>query len=210
MTEAIALIQEKTIVKNPVPLPKNKANSTKKNTPLISWEVFERDYLTREDGFKYEWNNGLITKTTAMRPKQWYILTNLEDFIGNLRIQNKTDSRVIHEGDIFLTTGKHKRPDLSVVTTAQIKEARTSNAAIPRLVMEVVSDTDLANDVPTKVKDYFEGGVEMVWYIFHELKTVYIYDSKVNYIISATGSDLCSAESIIEDFVFPAEYLFKE
>ena len=38
-------------------------------TKPILWAYFERKYLSREDGFKYEWLNGTIEKHLAQCTK---------------------------------------------------------------------------------------------------------------------------------------------
>ncbi|MFT4762726.1 MAG: Fe-S cluster biosynthesis and repair protein YggX [Paraglaciecola sp.] len=73
----------------------NKNTKGKKTYEKISWESFQREYLTRKDNFKYEWVNGEIEKTlcfelinaqsdtqpkeiqTATHESQFFILDNL-------------------------------------------------------------------------------------------------------------------------------------
>ena len=43
----------------------------------ISWVEFEKKFLSLEDGFKYEWVNGIVEKTPrAMNQNQYYLLDN--------------------------------------------------------------------------------------------------------------------------------------
>ena len=43
----------------------------------ISWETFKKVYLEREDGFKYEWVDGYVEKTSrTMDKKQFFISVN--------------------------------------------------------------------------------------------------------------------------------------
>jgi thioredoxin reductase len=48
-------------------LPVKKTTQEMGNNPApakkISWETFEKKYLTREDKYKYEWVNGIVEKT---------------------------------------------------------------------------------------------------------------------------------------------------
>ena len=48
----------------------------------ISWATFEKKYLTREDGYRYEWLNGTIEKTKKMNKTQLFILRNLQGLGG--------------------------------------------------------------------------------------------------------------------------------
>ena len=36
------------------------------NPKTVSWEAFQRKYLSREDAFKFEWVDGQVVK------KEWY------------------------------------------------------------------------------------------------------------------------------------------
>lgn len=40
----------------------------------ISWEDFKRKYLSREDGYKYEWVNGAVEKTKRSMDKTHPVL----------------------------------------------------------------------------------------------------------------------------------------
>jgi len=100
---------------------KSKTHKPKKPRK-ISWEVFERKYLTREDGYKYEWLDGIVEKTThALNKNHFYIIGNLLNFFYTLKNSKIKDS-LISGGDIFF--GKHHRkPDIAFYTREQLIEA---------------------------------------------------------------------------------------
>ena len=55
----------------------------------ISWEDFEREYLSREDEFTYEWVDGTIEKTpNSMNKTQLFILRNLQIIFRKLFLKN--------------------------------------------------------------------------------------------------------------------------
>lgn len=71
-------------------------------TNYISWNDFQRRYLTREDGYKYEWLNGTVEKSeNSMTPIQFYILENLQNFFFRLKFEGKTTGQFVQEADIF-------------------------------------------------------------------------------------------------------------
>ena len=52
----------------------------KRQPKPVSWETFEKKYLSREDSWKYEWVNGIVEKTKRfMYQEQFYILHNLRN-----------------------------------------------------------------------------------------------------------------------------------
>ncbi|MCC6725036.1 MAG: Uma2 family endonuclease, partial [Saprospiraceae bacterium] len=54
MTAAVAIPEKRTVA-----ISASKGTEPKR----ISWEQFEKQYLTREDRYKYEWVKGQIEKT---------------------------------------------------------------------------------------------------------------------------------------------------
>ena len=75
-----------------------------------------------------------------------------------------------------------RRPDAAYVSFERWPKGRripTDNAwdVIPDLVVEVVSPTDLAEEIPTKIREYFEAGVRRAWVIYPHESLVYEYDS---------------------------------
>ena len=77
-------------------MPSSVATSAPSSRPekVISWEDFQREYLSREDGYKYEWLNGTIERTpNAMNAAQLYILSNLLNYFMGLKIRRLQASK---------------------------------------------------------------------------------------------------------------------
>jgi Uma2 family endonuclease len=75
-----------------------------------------------------------------------------------------------------------RRPDLSFVSFERWPKGKRTpleNAweVVPDLVVEVVSPTNLAEEIPTRVREYFEAGVRRAWVIYPHESLVYEYDS---------------------------------
>lgn len=51
---------------------------------------------------------------------------------------------------------------------------------VPNLAVEVVSPTNKADEVETKIVDYSAAGVELVWVIYPRQRRVYVHDSPAN------------------------------
>jgi len=200
---------------------KNKSDN--KNGEKISWKAFQREYLTREDNFKYEWVNGEVEKTlrfelpnvksdaqpnaTTMHESQFFILDNLLEFFIQLKIEKGIDGQLIPEGDTFFGS-QHRRPDIAYYTKKQIREAKkTQLKQPPQFIIEIISTNDQANLVNRKMMDYRAVNVPVVWLIYPKLKEVHIYHGKNMVIMD--GNDACSAESVIEGFVISVKDVFK-
>jgi len=140
----------------------------------ITWEQFQRRYLSREDGFKYEWVNGRVEKMPrSMDKTQLYILANLTKFFTALQRRNDLTGYLISEGDTFFA-GNHRRPDVAYYTDEQIQAARHNEDVHPDFVIEVISKTDQLEKVARKMDDYRAAGVPVVWHVFSQSKQVHV------------------------------------
>lgn len=174
----------------------------------ISWETFQKKYLTREDKFKYEWVNSRVEKTLrSMNTTQFYIFLNLENLLMEVRPNLTTDWRMMAEGDNFFA-GNHRRPDIAFYTAEQMRDGRQQDEKIvPRFVVEVISANDQINKVDEKMDDYLSAKVEIVWHIFPKSQKVHVYHGKKMTICE--DDDICSADSVIPGFEIAAKDVFK-
>ena len=173
----------------------------------ISWEEFQRKYLSREDRYKYEWVNGQIEKTPRTMDKtQLYILDNLIEFLFKLKMAKPIDGNLIAEGDTFFA-GNHRRPDIAYYTKAQIQAGRRNEDVHPDFVIEVISKNDQAEKLVEKMDNYWAAGVKVIWQIYPQKQQVHVYHGKQMTV--CTGDDLCSAEPVVEGFVLAAKDIFK-
>jgi Uma2 family endonuclease len=79
-------------------------------------------------------------------------------------------------------TNLQRRPDLAFVSFERWPRRRPvpdSRAweVVPNLAIEVVSPSNLANEVMEKIEDYFLAGVQRVWVIYPKINKLYDYDS---------------------------------
>jgi Uma2 family endonuclease len=157
---------------------------------FINWEQ-------PEDGFKYEWNDGELIKFTGMNKKQAFIYDYLlEKFIEKGYKKNAT---LISEYDVQLTGIQMRRPDIAYLTKEQLANGKRGIDEIPEFVIEIISASDNIERVEEKVTEYFKAGVRVLWHIFPEQKTVYIYTSRRTVTI-CIENDICSASPVLPDF----------
>ena len=77
----------------------------------------------------------------------------------------------------------------------------------PDLAIEVVSPNDLASDLDEKVEDYQKAGVELVWVIQPESRTVSVYRSDGS-VSRLHQDDELSGEEVIPGFRCQVRSLF--
>ena len=175
---------------------------------LITLEKFLERYTNREDSFKYEWNNGTIEKKDrTINRDQTKILQKLMRLFAKTKAY-RNGGELINEVDMFLkTANRTRRADIVYMTAKQIEESENGDLTVCPFVVEVISKNDQINEVATKLIEYFDNGVQVVWCVFPKLKKVEVYTSKINVKI-CFGDAVCSANPVIDDFEITPNVLF--
>ena len=174
---------------------------------LINVALYLKKYAKTEDGFKYEYNDGILEKTQSkMNPEQFYIIQNLNDRLIalNLHPQGSFASELIQN----TTPTKYRKPDLAFLTRTQTRQAALKQPVLAEFMLEIISDTDNINRINKKLFEYFAAGVKMVWHIFPQQEMVYIYTSP-RHVTICMDTDLCSASLVLPTFEISVVDLFK-
>ena len=103
----------------------------------------------------------------------------------------------IYSPDTTFQIGRNERlPDLAFVSAARIPEGGEPEGIwpmAPDLAIEVISPNDLWEKVQSKVREYFAAGVQQVWLVSWQQRTVSLYDSPTHVIILTEEDTLTSA-----------------
>ncbi len=178
----------------------------------ISWEEFQKKYLSREDSFKYEWVNGQVIKTKrGMDKTQVYIQFNFLGFFRQLFNEGKVVGELIAEPDLFFLQN-HRRPDIVWLTKEQAYNlAEPTSYEVPALVIEVISGNDQMNNVKEKMVNYRDAGVQVVWQVFPKLRQVDVYSGvNLSQMTVCFGDDICDASPVLPHFKMPISAIFKK
>jgi Uma2 family endonuclease len=182
-----------------------------KKLPRVPFETFLKKYQKGANGYKYEWNEGIVEKTTAMKQNELYIVDNLQERLFQLRLNKQ--GLLSQETEVWTSKVKWRKPDIAFFTKEQIQlsavSLNNSHNNIPPFVIEVISTFDPINIVTNKVIEYFKAGVEVVWHIFPEQQMVYIFTSP-KLITVCEGDDICTASPALPDFQIAAKDIFKQ
>ena len=178
----------------------------------ITWSEFEKRYLSREDGYKYEWVNGMVEKTAyTMNPSQLYIQRNLTAIFRQLHTAGTVDGELLAEPDLLFFPEVHRRPDFAWLTNQQIDHlAQPGAIEIPAFVIEVVSNRDAVLKLVDKMRHYRTAGVQVVWLIYPAQQEVHVYGGpELEQMVVRTGDKLCSAAPVLPAFSFPVGDIFR-
>jgi Uma2 family endonuclease len=188
MTTTIAQIPPKVDIKE------------RKPKRLVPLQSFFQLYSNREDDFKYEWNKGVIEKTyrTMNRDQSTIQEELLAYFYSNPTFRSVCGFLV--ELDMYIpTANRTRRTDMAFLTRQQLEDSKTGDTSVAPFVIEVISSNDKINEVETKLTEYFDNGVQVVWQIFPLINIVKVYTS-VKDITICSGEDVCSAAPFLPAF----------
>lgn len=139
------------------------------------------DLLKMPDGNRYELVDGQLVETTI---SLWssYVAGNADYFLRSYCRSGGT-GWVLPEGTTYqcfqLSPGKVRKPDVSVIRVERLSIAEAQREGhvtmAPDVAVEVISPNDVASEVQEKVEDYLQAGVALLWVIYPESKTVYVY-----------------------------------
>jgi Uma2 family endonuclease len=173
---------------------------------MLSLTEFRRRYANRSDGYKYEWNRGIVEKTKNMDQFQTtYFAILLRRY---MLTQSFADGGILtNETDMSTTKEQLRRPDIAIYSGVQLQAMRQGHTEVAAWVAEVISEFDQINKVNKKLVEYFNAGVQVVWHIFPETQSVYVYTS-IDQVTICRGERICSAAPALPDFEISAAHLF--
>jgi Uma2 family endonuclease len=160
-----------------------------------------------QDGWKYDWNNGTITKYKHMvSEKQRFIVQNLVDAFYEKGL-NKLGG-LLPETEMAYDSGRYRVPDVAFFTREQTRAAADGKHGVAEFVVEIISDSDGALLVESKLWEYFNEGVKVVWQILPPQKIVKVYTSPRKSVV-CLDDDVCSAAPVLPAFELTVAQIFE-
>jgi len=100
--------------------------------------------------------------------------------------------------DLPIAERRRRRPDVAYVPAERVPGSwpppfgidPPAIEAVPSITVEVISPTDLANEVEEKRRDYFAAGVELVLLVFPMTQTIHVWRTSHDCQILSTGDVL--------------------
>ena len=103
-------------------------------------------------------------------------------------------------------------PDGSFIRSGRLPHDRPPRGyvrIVPDLVIEVISPNDLAWEVEAKVAEYVRAGVSLIWVLYPDTRTVWIYHLCNDATRLGTGETL-NGEDILPGFTCPVADIFPD
>ena len=139
-------------------------------SPVFSVE----DYLLNPPDHT-EWVDGQLVEKQGINAKHGRIQARLARYWGNYKEEQSLGGDVYTETPCW-TGERGRRPDVSYLTpelVEQFGEFTVLSQSFP-LIAEIISPTDGAEEVFSKVKEYLRSGCQEVWLVFPESQWVLV------------------------------------
>lgn len=142
-------------------------------------------------------------------------------FVLARKIGNFAESQNLGEGvhevlfRLPLDRDRNRRPDAAFVSYERWPQGRPMPLAgnawdvAPDLAVEVISPTDLVEELMDKVAEYFQAGVRLVWVVSPRLRLIQVYESLTQLRI-LTAADELDGGAVLPGFRTPVAALFPE
>jgi Uma2 family endonuclease len=114
-----------------------------------------------------------------------------------------------------LPVDRNRRPDVAFVSAQTIAAAPpqlgSENAwsVLPELMVEVVSPSDLAEEVMERIGEYFAAGTRLMWVIYPTQRLVYVYESPHQIRVLSDAGEL-DGGAVLPGFRIPVASLFPQ
>ena len=162
---------------------------------LISAEEF--DLLAQTDERRLEFMDGEVIELSFAAPIHSVVVRSL--FLQLEHFASKSRMGVVLSGNKFQIGDSYRFiPDLVFLTSQKfvlIDLQTTPVDIVPDLAVEVISPSETAFDVDTKIAAYLEAGVQEVW-------TIYPHNHRVH-IESATANHIFRSHDTLRSDLFP-------
>jgi Uma2 family endonuclease len=107
------------------------------------------------------------------------------------------------DGPLRILPKQVRLPDLAFVPNDQLRQFRKPRKAVPSLIpalaVEVLSDGNTKAEMARKLKDYFDAGVKLVWYVDPPTRTVRVYRSPKSFVTKGETDEL-DGEDLLPGF----------
>jgi Uma2 family endonuclease len=117
------------------------------------------------------------------------------------------------DGTVELMAGLVRIPDVAFTQWDRLPGRRYPAAPVPQLApnlaVEVLSQSNTPGEMAVKRQDYFTAGVELVWEIDPDTRTVAVYTSLTD-VTTLTAADTLNGGTVLPGFTLPLRDLFAE
>jgi Uma2 family endonuclease len=157
----------------------------------------------------------LVDGTLVEKPMGWYesiLAMLLGRELLNFILPRRLGIVSGPDGPLRFRLGLVRLPDISFISAQQLKQSSGKRDAIaslvPDLVVEILSVGNRPAEMQRKLEEYFNAGVQSVWYINPATRTAEIYKSTED-VQQVKLDEVLSAQEVLPGFEIRLSDLFK-
>ena len=171
---------------------------------VAAFEEFLQGECVSDQNFEFYY--GQVIEKEAMKQLKFFIVK----FLTRLFLKTKAfedGGELLQQTDIPIDEKRKRVADLAFFTEKQIKKTARGEKVVPSFAIELLSESEYFQDIEDRIQDYFDAGVQTVWYVSPHSKRIYSYTSPDEVIIYK-GKMKCNANPGLVEFEFFVENLF--
>lgn len=176
------------------------------NSTIVK-DIFSLEDFVAHPPEHMEWVDGQLVEKNGMTLKHGEIQLRLGRYWIDFKTSSGQGGKVYT--DVPCRTNKQGRyPDVAYLTpelVAQFGNVATLPQSFP-LCAEIVSPTDVAEDVLLKAQEYLESGGEEVWLVFPESRWVMVITE--NQGLMCTSGQVVCTQKVLQGFSVAVDDLF--
>ena len=134
------------------------------------------DELPVKEGVLYELNGGELITVTEPMPRHNRVRDTIARLMGNF-LEERRLGAVFVETGYQLTAETVRIPAVSFMPADRMHDVDLDKRiqGAPALAVEVVSPTDMAEELNQKVRQYLAAGVNVVWVFYPKVREVQVF-----------------------------------
>lgn len=179
----------------------NEKRSTKRK--LANVEALEQWEQKKGGDNRYEFYYGEIIKKPGVKQIEFFIIQYLLEAFLNTSAKAQKGA-LLPEADVYIDADRKRIPDLAYFTRVQVVEAAKGIKVVPAFAIEILSKNESWEQVETKLQDYFDAGIRLVWYVSVKRKKIYAYTA-INEVTIFLAGETATANPVLPDFVVDIE-----
>lgn len=160
----------------------------------------------------YELVDGILVEKTV-GVQESFLASLLGRLIGNFVEEAGLGIILGADGMARLFPGRIRIPDVSFITWERLPDRKVPSEAFVNvgldLAVEVLSPSNTAKEMDLKLRDYFQAGVRLVWYVDPDSRTVRVFTSLDQSVVLRKGESLDGGE-VLPGFTLALDRLFSD
>ena len=133
------------------------------------WEIAR---LPENEGRRLELEDGVIVEMASSSPVNTVTAMRIGHFLNAFVIPRDLGYVTGADGGFKLAPRRSRQPDVAFISKTRMPELPREFKIAPDLAVEVVSPDE---DIFKKAREYLHAGTQLVWAVYPDEKTVYVF-----------------------------------